>query len=41
MTLFSFDGSADRGLDPWRAAQGHIAGSESFDEATQSNSSPI
>ena len=36
-----FDRSAHWGLDPWRAAQGHIAGSESFDKATQSSSSPI
>lgn len=41
MTLFSFDRSTNWGLDPLRAAQGHIAGSESFDKATQNNSSSI
>ena len=41
MALFFFDRSAHWDLDPWGAAQGHVAGSESFDKATQSSSSPI
>lgn len=34
MMLISFDRSINWDLDPLRAAQGHMAGSESFDKAT-------